>query len=251
MQKQSLYFEKPLMNAAGSLGFSPDSRGPIDTNKLGAFITNPISMKSRKAAKGPRLIHYAAGALFHTGHPNPGLNSILKAQRSNWARAGLPIIVHLLASTPDENANMIESLEEIENVVGIEIGFPHDADEKTTSAILASAQGELPIMARISLSNAQEIGRIAFEAGASLISIGPPRGALTMPTGEEIFGRLYGPSLFPQVRAAVSNLVALNIPVVGGGGVFAYEQAEELLEAGAVGVQLDTILWQGDFFGNE
>ncbi|MBT6151205.1 MAG: hypothetical protein HOH75_04350, partial [Chloroflexi bacterium] len=82
----------------------------------------------------------------------------------------------------------------------------------------------------------------------SLISIGPPRGAVTLPTKEKIFGRLYGPSLFPQVLATVSNLVARNIPVVGGGGVYNTDQVNDLLEAGAAGVQLDTILWQGDFF---
>ncbi|MBT6151439.1 MAG: hypothetical protein HOH75_05555, partial [Chloroflexi bacterium] len=162
MQKQLFDYDRKLMNAAGSLGFSPDSHGPIDPKELGMFITNPISLRPRKAANGPRLIHYSGGALFHTGHPNPGLKSILKSYRSSWARADLPILVHLLAASPEENTTMTQLLEEIENVAGIELGFPNEVDAKTVKVIVNSALGELPIMARVPLSNVIELGETAF-----------------------------------------------------------------------------------------
>ena len=55
IMKRDLYFSKPLMNAAGSLGFAPDMRLGIPFDSLGAFVTNPISLRSRKPAAQPAL----------------------------------------------------------------------------------------------------------------------------------------------------------------------------------------------------
>ncbi len=251
MHKQSFDFKTPIMNASGSLGFSPDLRGSIDLEKLGAFITNPVSMRKRKATKGTRLINYPGGALLHTGHPNPGLKSVLKNHRSRWAHASLPVIVHLLGASPQEMEEMMLLLEEVDSVGGVEVGLPQEVDAQTAISIVEAAVGELPLMVRVPMSKAALIGRAAFQAGASMISIGPPRGALTEPNGEKIYGRLYGPAIFPHALEAVSSLVKLNIPVVGGGGVYAMGQMETMLAAGAVAVQLDTVLWRGDFFDPE
>ena len=49
MSKRDLYFRKPLMNAAGTLGFSPDPRASVAWEDLGAFVTNPISLRPRLA----------------------------------------------------------------------------------------------------------------------------------------------------------------------------------------------------------
>jgi dihydroorotate dehydrogenase (NAD+) catalytic subunit len=143
---------------------------------------------------------------------------------------------------------MMILLEEIDSVVGVEIGLAQEMNVQMVASIVESAVGELPLMIRVPISKAERIGRAAYQAGASLISIGPPRGALTAPTGEKIFGRLYGPSIFPQALEAVSSLVSLKIPVVGGGGVYHPDQVKMMLEAGATAVQLDAVLWRGGFF---
>ena len=247
MDKLNFDLSTPILNAAGSLGFSPEARGPIDLGGLGAFITNPISLRPRKAARGTRLQSYPGGALMHSGHPNPGLKSVLKKHRSRWLRAGLPVIVHLLGGAPQEMGKMMMLLEEEDSVMGVEIGLPQEIDQATTQEIVEAAIGELPLMVRVPLSKAVEIGRAAYDAGASAISLGPPRGALTDAQGETVFGRLYGPGVFPQDLEAVCSLVKANIPVVGGGGIYQPEQIELILNAGAMAVQLDTVLWRGEW----
>jgi dihydroorotate dehydrogenase len=62
-----------------------------------------------------------------------------------------------------------------------------------------------------------------------------------------VSGRLYGPGLFPQAAAAVLKMAALGIPAIGAGGIYSREQADKLLSAGAVAVQLDGVLWRGGF----
>ena len=54
-QNMTCCLTPPLMNAAGSLGFAPDMRTPVDMSKLGAFITNPISLGPRSPAQGKRF----------------------------------------------------------------------------------------------------------------------------------------------------------------------------------------------------
>ncbi|MQC27390.1 MAG: hypothetical protein DWG76_08105, partial [Chloroflexi bacterium] len=102
MHKRALDFRAPLLNAAGSLGFAPDGRGPVALDALGAFVTNPISRGRRKAAQDSRQEPHPKGLLLHSGWPNPGLTTSLKRFSSRWERADLPIIVHLLGSeAPD------------------------------------------------------------------------------------------------------------------------------------------------------
>jgi dihydroorotate dehydrogenase len=70
--KTELELRKPLMNAAGMLGFAPDMRAAVPWDELGAFVTNPISLRPRTATQAPAVIEYP-GFLLHTGLPNPGL----------------------------------------------------------------------------------------------------------------------------------------------------------------------------------
>ena len=75
MSKSELLLNTPIMNAAGCLGFAPDTHGPTDLSQLGAFITNPISLLARSPAHGPRFLSFPGGFMLHTGYPNPGLGA--------------------------------------------------------------------------------------------------------------------------------------------------------------------------------
>ena len=59
-------------------------------------------------------------------------------------------------------------------------------------------------------------------------------------------GRLYGPALFPQALAGVRGLAQAGVPVIGAGGVYSQAQAQAMLAAGALAVQLDAVLWRGN-----
>ncbi|HNQ95866.1 MAG TPA: hypothetical protein PKH47_14440, partial [Anaerolineales bacterium] len=74
--KRDLYFSKPLINAAGSLGFAPDLRVLQELGGLefGAFVTNPISLRPRVPTAQPAVLEYPGGFLLHTGLPNPGIH---------------------------------------------------------------------------------------------------------------------------------------------------------------------------------
>lgn len=254
MVKYDLEFVKPLMNASGMLGFVPDGRGVVDLERLGAFVTNPISLTARSPAHGTRFLSYPGGFLIHSGHPNPGIKAALRHYASRWARSPLPVIVHLLATEPDRLTEMAQRLERAEGVVGIEVGLPPGATIETAVAFAhAAAAGDHAVLLRLPFELAREIGGAAAgqlaarlaEAGVLAASLGPPRGALPGPDGHLVFGRLYGPAIFPLALIAVQALVHAGLNVIGAGGIYSGKQIEAMLAAGAAAVQIDAALWLG------
>lgn len=244
--KNDLDLRHPLMNAAGSLGFAFDLRSGVDPAKLGAFVTNPISLNPRSPARGERCLDYPGGFLLHTGYPNPGIKAVLRQYARRWANnSPLPVLVHLIPATLEETAALARLLEGIEGVAGIELGIPSDLPAGAAAALVQAAGGELPIVARLPFEQAVLLAEPVSAAGASAISLAPPRGVLPGPAGDLLEGRLYGPSVFPAALALVRAIARRGLAVIGCGGIYQASQVETMLAAGARAVQLDSVLWRG------
>lgn len=249
MPKFELVLNPPIMNAAGSLGYAPDPRGAVDLSRLGAFVTNPVSLKPRTPAQGTRYLDFPGGFLLHTGYPNPGLKAVLRRYAPQWQRAGMPVLVHILAQNPDEVSVMVQQLEGTPLVMGVEIGLPPDIEADEAISLAQAAVGELPLVVRLPLDRARELlsraGPGFLEAGVTAVSLGPPRGALPVMKGGLAHGRLYGPCLYPMVPVIVELAVQMGILIIAAGGVYKPQEVDALLAAGAIAVQLDAVLWKG------
>ncbi|HZJ24576.1 MAG TPA: hypothetical protein VFD54_14760, partial [Anaerolineales bacterium] len=252
--KRDIYFSKPLMNAAGSLGFTPDTRTGISLEPFGAFVTNPFSLRPRLPATKPEVVEYPGGFLLHTGLPNPGLNAGLKKYSAKWSRADLPIIVHLMADRPEETQRMVRMLESQENVMAAELGFAPLLADDIILLTLEMCVGELPLIFSLPVEQVLSLGPRLIQGGAQAISIAAPRGALPLTPnpspdgrGELITGRLYGPSLFPQTLETVHSAARIGLAVIGSGGVWSKENADAILSVGALAVQVDAALWNPNF----
>jgi len=240
--KRDLYFSKPIMNAAGTLGFTPDLRAPVPWDDFGAFVTNPLSLRPRTAAAQPALIEYPGGFLLHTGLPNPGFDSVLKKYSRRWLDSSLPIIVNLMADRPEETQQMVRHLEEVENVMAVELGFAPLLADDIILLVLEMCLGELPLIFSLPTEQVLSLGPRLMDNGAVAISLSMPRGAL-MKDSVLVTGRLYGPSLFPQTLEVVHSAAKIGIPIIGAGGVYTVSEAQDLLIAGALAVQMDAGLW--------
>ena len=242
--KRDLYFSKPIMNAAGSLGFFPNFRDFENLgNLLGAFVTNPFSLRPRLPTSQPAVLDYPGGFLLHSGLPNPGLGAGIKRYASKWDRAELPVIVHLMADRPEETRNMVRMLEELENVMAVELGFAPLLADDIILLTLEMCLGEMPLIFSLPVEQVLSVGPRLMQEGAQAISISPPRGALTADDGKIVTGRLFGPSLFPQALDIVRSAAKLGVPVIGSGGVWSQENADAMLSVGALAVQMDAALW--------
>ena len=247
--KRDLVFRKPLMNAAGSLGFAPDSHAGVSLDSFGAFVTNPISLRPRLPTAGPAVIEYPGGFLLHTGLPNPGFREAVKKYSAKWTRSELPVIVHLMADRPEETQKMVRRLESHENVMAVELGFAPQLADDILLLTLEMCLGEIPLIFSLPVEQLLSLGPRLMQEGAQAISLAAPRGALNpLPSGEGwvrefISGRLFGPSLFPQTLNVVDSAARLGLPIIGAGGVWSMENAEAMLSVGALAVQVDAALW--------
>jgi dihydroorotate dehydrogenase len=266
MFKQDLTFSSPYMNAAGTLGFAPDFRAPVPWEAFGAFVTNPLSLRPRLPTASPTLVEYPGGFLLHTGLPNPGLKAALKKYARRWADSRLPVIVHLMADRPEESMRMVLSLEGRENIAAVELGFAPLLTDDILLLTVEMCQGELPLIVSLPVEQVLSLGPRVVQEGAAAISLAAPRGMLPVanysplphggaPGGDnkgpgvrgQVIGRLSGPALFPQALLTVRDAVQANIPVIGAGGVGSKQNADAMLAAGAMAVQVDASLWKGDF----
>ena len=228
------------------LGFAPDFRvleelGSL--NKLGAFVTNPISLRARMPTASPAVIEFSGGFLLHTGLPNPGFQNVIKKYSAKWNRSELPIIVHLMADRPEETQQMVRQLENVENVMAVQLGFAPLLADDIILLTLEMCLGELPLIFALPHEQILSLGPKLIQEGASAISISSPRGAIYDENKNIITGRMYGQSLFPRSLDIVRSAGMIGLPIIGAGGVWTDADVESMLGAGAMAVETDTQLW--------
>ncbi len=245
--KTGLSLKSPIMPASGCAGFASEYAALIDWSKWGAFVTNPVTARPRKPAGDPVSVDLGSAALVHTGIPNPGISAVVKESQGAWRRWGIPVIVHIASTTPDDVAECAVRLVVVESVGGVELGVRDEEDEGAIAALIAAAveAGERPVLVRLPLERAAGLAPMCVEAGASaLVVAAPPRG--TLPWGDGfVSGRLYGRGTLPlALRAVRETLESVDVPIVASGGVHTVEDARMMLAAGATAVQIDALIWR-------
>ena len=245
--KIGLALRSPIMPAAGSAGFGGEYVGLIDWSRWGALVTNPVTARPRRPADEPVRVDLGAAILVHTGIPNPGIRAVIADQQHVWKRLDAPVIVHIASTTPDDVAECVVRLVIVEGVGGVELGVRDEEDEGAIAALIAAAVevGGPPVLVRLPLERAAALAPLCAEAGAdALVVAAPPRGTLPW-SGDYVSGRLYGRGVLPlALRAVRETLEKVDLPIVAAGGVHTVEDARMMLAAGAVAVQIDTLIWR-------
>jgi dihydroorotate dehydrogenase (NAD+) catalytic subunit len=247
--KSRLILESPVMAAAGTFGYGNIYADMVDYTKVGAIITNPVTLTPRLPAKGPRMIQLDAGVLVHTGLPNAGLSRTIKEWQTRWDKMDTEVVLHLVATTIDDVQRGMSMIDTVDSISGVELGLnddmtAQDAADFTEAAVRA---GEKPLIVRLPMQDAYEIAGPVADAGAGAIVVaGPPRGTARDPvSGKLMGGRVYGPVLKPLALRMVGQLARRlkDVPIIGAGGVHSPQDARDFIEAGAVAVQVDSVTW--------
>lgn len=247
--KNPLILENPVMAAAGILGFGDSYRDLIQFEKLGAFVTNPVTYTPWKPASGNRVIELAAGTLVHTGIPNPGISKVLAKYRNLWDAMPLPVIMHVAATTLEHARKCASRIDAESAVDAIELGLNDDMGWEEVEQIVSATvkNTEKPVLVRLPMNDAINLGQAAADAGASgLVVCAAPRGVARDPrNGQLLTGRIYGPLMKPVVLRLVQRLAEQlpDVPIVGAGGIHSQQDARDYLEVGAKAVQVDTATW--------
>lgn len=246
--KNSLIIENPVMPASGILGFGDVYRTQIKLDKLGALVTNAVTYQPWNPASGTRVVPLDAGVLVHTGLPNPGISKVLTKYRTFWDKLPLPVILHVVATTPEQVGKCASRIETENAVDAIELGLNDDVGWKTAMEFVRAVveRTEKPLLVRLPLQDTYELAQPVADAGAGgLVVAAPPRGTARDPeSGKLVPGRIYGPLIKPMVLRVVGQLMSrIDIPIIGAGGIHSASDARDYLDAGAVAVQVDSVTW--------
>lgn len=246
--KNSLTVETPVMPAAGTFGFGDVYRQLINIEKLGAFVTNPVTYQPWRPATGTRAIPLDAGVLVHTGLPNRGLSKTLEQYRTEWDGLPLPVILHLVANNVEHIRICATAIDAEDCIDAIELGLNDEVSyDDAQQYVRAAVQNtDKPVLVRLPLQDVAMLAEAAVDSGAgALVVSAPPRGTARDPlSGKLVSGRLYGPLVKPLVLRAVGQLARdVKIPVIGAGGIHTPQDARDYLDAGAVAVQVDSVTW--------
>lgn len=247
--KHSLIVSTPVMPAAGTVGFGDRYKALLDYEKLGALVTNPVTVEPWRPASGTRIVPLDAGVLVHTGLPNPGLSKVISQNRRVWARLPIPVILHLVGTSAAKMRQAVDLVDEVEGIAAVELGLGDDIEEaEAIDLVKEASRMEKPLLVRLPYYECRQLALPVAEAGAdALVMTAPPRGtARDRHTGRLVSGRVYGPLIKPMILRLVGRLhreVPANLPIIASGGIHSPQDARDYMEAGAIAVQVDTATW--------
>ena len=166
------------MPAAGTVGFGDRYKALLDFEKLGAAVTNPVTIEPWNPASGTRMVPLDAGILVHTGLPNPGLSRVISQYRRVWAGLSVPVILHLVATTIGQVKQAVELIDEVDEIAAVELGLNDDISEsEATDLVEEAAKMEKPLIVRLPFYECYQLALPIADAGAdALVLTAAPRG---------------------------------------------------------------------------
>jgi len=259
--KHGLLLANPVMTASGTFGYGTEYSHMFDIQKLGAIVCKGTSLKPREGNPQPRLAETACGVLNSIGLQNIGIKALIREKAPLWASWRVPVIVNIVGETIDEYAQLAGELDGIAGIGGIEVniscpnieaggaefGAKPNSAAKVTAAVKAATS--LPVLVKLT-PNTSDIAEVAIavaEAGADAISlINTLKGiaidiAKRRPLLGSITGGLSGPAIKPVALYMVYEIAgAVELPVIGCGGITTASDALEFIMAGASAIQVGT-----------
>jgi len=259
--KRGLLLANPVMTASGTFGYGTEYSHLFDIQKLGAIVCKGTTLQPREGNPQPRLAETPCGLLNSIGLQNIGVKALIKEKAPIWAGWRVPVIVNIVGETIDDYAQLAEKLDGVAGINGIEVNIgcpnikaggaefgtrPESAAEVTTAVKAATS---LPVVVKLSpnTSDIAEVARAVAEAGADAIClINTLKGmaidvAKRRPSLGGITGGLSGPAIKPVALYMVYTVAgAVDVPLVGCGGITTASDAIEFIMAGASAIQVGT-----------
>jgi len=253
--------KNPVMVASGTFGYGPEYADLVDLNRLGAMVVKGILMEPWNGNDVPRHVEVPGGLVNAIGLQNPGVEKFIEEYVPFLRDYEVPVIVNIWGRTEDEYGQVAARLSDVEGIDGLElniscpnikqggIAFGTDPEVARKLIALVRERTSLPIIPKLS-PNVSDIGlfaRVAEEAGADAVSLINSIPAMVIdtetrrPVLANVVGGLSGSAVQPvAVKLVWEAARAVDIPVIGMGGIGSSEDALEFIIAGASAVAVGT-----------
>jgi dihydroorotate dehydrogenase (NAD+) catalytic subunit len=247
------------MTAAGTVGYGIEYAKMVDIQRLGAIVCKGTTLAPRPGNPQPRLAETASGLLNSVGLQNIGIEALIKEKAPVWATWSVPVIVNIAGESVEEYAQLARRLDGVVGVSSIEvnIGCPNVAQggmefgqrSETAAEVTRAvkAQTALPVIVKLTpnVTDIVIIAQAVAGAGADALSlINTVVGMAIDITQRKPFlggvsGGLSGPAIKPIALYMVYQVSqAVEVPVIGCGGISCADDALEFIMAGATAVQI-------------
>lgn len=253
--------KNPIVVASGTFGFGREYSQFYDLSELGGICAKGLTLHRREGNPAPRIAETPMGILNSVGLQNPGVDAFIKEELPFLRQYDLKVIANISGNTPEEYGIMCEKLSaagvdlievniSCPNVKagGLTYGTKPELAAEVTQVAKAHA-GNVPVMVKLSpnVTDITEIARAVEGAGADAVSlINTLRGMrIDVNTGRPILkmntGGLSGPAVLPvAVRMVWEVANAVQVPILGMGGISKGSDAAQMMMAGASAVAVGT-----------
>jgi dihydroorotate dehydrogenase (NAD+) catalytic subunit len=258
-----LRFQNPVLLAAGTAAYGRELTDVIELESLGGLVTKAVSPRPRVGAPSPRVAEFPGGMINAVGLANPGMQEV-RERELPWLASHLDrarVLVNVVGDATDDFATVVSYLDGAEGLDAFELnvscpnvragGLEFGADPRTLRDVVSRAREATrrPLFVKLSptLGDIAGAATTAVDAGADgisvintipglLIDLERRRPALGFGTGG-----VSGASILPVGVLATARVArAVNVPVIGVGGIATAEDALQYLVAGASLVALGT-----------
>ncbi len=257
--------KNPTMLAAGILGSTASSLNWAARSGAGAVVTKSFGLNPNKGYSNPTTVEVTGGIINAIGLSNPGVD-IFRSELEKIEKS-TPTVASIYGASGYEFSQIAAKIEDLVDLIELNISCPHaqkgcgasiGEDPKLTGEIVKAVKNvvDVPVLVKLT-PNVTDIVEIALSAqkagcnGLTLINSLGPGMKIDIDTANPIlsnkFGGLSGPAIKPVALRCVFDVYeAVEIPVIGVGGISDYRDAVEFIFAGAKCVQIGTsIMYKG------
>ena len=255
-----LSLKNPVIAASGTFGFGREHAEYIDLNRLGGISVKGLTLRPRPGNKPPRVAETPSGMLNSVGLENPGVEAFIEHEIQFLRRYSVAIIANIAGNTVEEYCEMARILSEADiDAIELNVSCPNvkagcvafgntpSGIYEVTSRVREYCKKPLIVKLTPNVTNIAEIALAAEKAGADSISlINTLLGmVIDIETRKPVLanntGGLSGPAVKPvAVRMVYEVAQAVNVPVIGMGGISDGNDAIEFILAGATAVMVGT-----------
>jgi dihydroorotate dehydrogenase (NAD+) catalytic subunit len=257
-----LYLNNPIMPASGTFGYGEEYASFMDLNRLGAIVVKTITLKPRVGSYPHRSTEVASGLLASIGLQNIGIERFIEDKLPFFESLRPPLIVNIGGESTDDYVRLARRLDPQALVRGVELnvscpnvrkgGMHFGVDPEVLSDLVSRVRQATvkPLMVKLTpaVTDIRSFAEICQRQGADAVSlINAPIGmAVDIKTrrsklGRNLTGGLTGPAIKPMALYCVWRVCrAVDLPVIGIGGISCLEDAIEFFIAGACAVQVGT-----------
>ncbi|MEI6684044.1 MAG: dihydroorotate dehydrogenase [Bacteroidota bacterium] len=256
-----LLFKNPVTTASGTFGYGDEFREFIDLGRLGGIFVKAVTGKNRNGNAYPRMAETPSGMLNSVGLQNKGVDHFCREIYPKIMNFDTHIIVNVSGSTVEEYVEVAERINELDKVPAIELNIscpnvklggmafgtvPAMATE-VTAAVRKVYKKVLMVKLSPNVTSITDLAKAVSDGGADAITLINTLLGMAIdaeqrrPVLSTITGGLSGPAIKPVALRMVWQVhKAVNIPIVGLGGIMNATDAIEFILAGASAIQVGT-----------